>query len=91
MQPFEETIRRLSQIPDLSISEGEPLSRHTRFAIGGPAALYVETAAESSFIAALLEARASGRHYTVIGGGTNLIVADEGFHGIVLRFRESNR
>ena len=89
MRSYEETIRRLSQIPDLSIAVAEPLSRHTRFAIGGPAAVYVETAVEGSFIAALLEARASGHDYTVIGSGTNLIVADEGFGGIVLRFTAS--
>ena len=86
MRSYEETIRRLSQIPDLSISVAEPLSRHTRFGVGGAADVYVETAVESSFIAALLEARASGGDSTVIGSGTNLIVADDGFRGIVLRF-----
>jgi UDP-N-acetylmuramate dehydrogenase len=86
MQPYAETERRLAQIPDLTISKGAPLSRYTRFGIGGPADLYIETSNENSFIEALRTARASGTDFVVIGGGTNLIVSDAGFRGIVLRF-----
>src|SRR6202043_1110644 len=49
--------------------------------------LYVETESPESFIAALTAAHASGLETMVIGGGTNLIVSDEGFRGIVLRYR----
>src|SRR5580704_10414258 len=79
------TLERLAQIPNLSISEQTLLSRYTRFGIGGPADLLVETADEQSFIAALQVVRASGSEFAVIGSGTNLIVSDAGFRGIVLR------
>ena len=79
------TLQRLAQIPNLSISEHALLSRYTRFGIGGEADLYVETPAEQSFTAALDIVRASGVEFAVIGGGTNLIVSDAGFRGIVLR------
>jgi len=82
----EETLARLAAIPDLTVLPGAPLSRYTRFAIGGPADLYAETSSAEAFIAALHVARESGEPYVVIGGGTNLIVSDEGFRGIVLRF-----
>ena len=82
----EETLARLAAIPDLTVLPGAPLSRYTRFAIGGPADIYVETAGVEAFIAALYVARTSGQDYVVIGGGTNLIVSDDGFRGIVLRF-----
>ena len=82
----EETLARLAAIPNLTVLPGAPLSRYTRFAIGGPADVYAETESVEAFIAALGVARASGQDYVVIGGGTNLIVADEGFRGIVLRF-----
>ena len=82
----EETLTRLAAIPDLTVLPGAPLSRYTRFAIGGPADLYAETSSAEAFIAALHVARESGEPYVVIGGGTNLIVSDEGFRGIVLRF-----
>jgi UDP-N-acetylmuramate dehydrogenase len=86
MRSYEETQQRLAQISDLSITEDAPLSRYTRFGIGGPADLYVEAPGESSFIAALEVARESALPYVVIGGGTNLIVSDAGFPGVVLRY-----
>jgi UDP-N-acetylmuramate dehydrogenase len=87
MLTTEETEQRLAAIPNLTISTSEPLWRHTRFGIGGPADLYAETNSTEAFIAALAAARASGIETVVIGGGTNLIVSDEGFRGIVLRYR----
>src|ERR1700682_5762373 len=82
----EETLARLAAIPHLRVSEGPLLSQYTRFGVGGPARMFAQSADEAAFIAALGVARASGMPYGVIGGGTNLIVADEGFPGIVLRF-----
>ena len=81
-----ELIDRLASIPNVSVSEGTLLSGLTRFGIGGPAALYVEAASEPAFAAALQIAETSGARYGVIGAGTNLIVSDEGFDGIILRF-----
>jgi len=82
-----ETQARLAAIPNLTVSSQTPLSRYTRFGIGGPADLYAETGDVEAFIAALTAARASGIVTMVIGGGTNLIVSDLGFRGIVLRYR----
>src|ERR1700676_1416030 len=81
-----ETIERLGSLPNVAISQGTLLSRYTRFGIGGPAEVYVETSDEQSFIEAFALARASGADHVVIGDGTNLIVSDAGFPGIVLRF-----
>lgn len=85
MSTTEETLARLSEIPDLRVIPGAVLARYTRFGIGGPADLYAETDKPESFIAALDVARASGLDYVVIGGGTNLIVSDAGFPGLVLK------
>jgi len=79
-------IDRLADIPNVTASKGMLLSQRTRFGIGGPATLYVEAASESAFCAALEVAQSSGMKYSVIGSGTNLIVSDQGFDGIVLRF-----
>jgi len=80
------TLARLSEIPNLTVSRDAPLSSYTRFAIGGPADIYAETESVEAFIQALSVARSSGRDYMVMGGGTNLIVSDTGFRGIMLRF-----
>ena len=76
-------------IPNVKVQENALLSQYTRFGIGGPASIYAETPDERSFMTALSEARNSGRPWVVIGGGTNLIVNDAGFDGIVLRFTAS--
>lgn len=77
----------LAAIPNLTVLPGAMLSRYTRFGIGGPADLYAETEDAHAFTAALEAAKASGLPVMVIGGGTNLIVSDAGFRGIVLRYR----
>jgi UDP-N-acetylmuramate dehydrogenase len=87
MPTTEETQARLAAIPNLTVSNQIPLSRYTRFGIGGPADLYAETGSAEAFIAALGVARSSGIPTMVIGGGTNLIVSDSGYRGIVLRYR----
>jgi UDP-N-acetylmuramate dehydrogenase len=78
---------QLAGIPNLTVLTGVPLSLYTRFGIGGPADLYAETDEPEAFVAAIEAVRLSGMPAVVIGGGTNLIVSDEGFRGIVLRYR----
>src|SRR5579863_9643327 len=81
-----ETIERLARIPNVAVSQGVLLSGHTRFGIGGLAEVYAEASSEQGFADALEITRASSASYTVIGDGTNLIVSDSGFAGVVLRF-----
>jgi UDP-N-acetylmuramate dehydrogenase len=90
MATVDETARRLSEIPRLTVSRDALLSQYTRFGIGGPASLLVEARDSGSFVSALEIARASGLAYVVIGGGTNLIVSDDGFCGVVLKLTASS-
>jgi UDP-N-acetylmuramate dehydrogenase len=73
----------------LTIQENAPLARYTRFEIGGPARLLADASTESALIEALREIRETGQPHTVMGGGTNLVVADEGYQGVVLRYTNS--
>jgi UDP-N-acetylmuramate dehydrogenase len=84
-----ETFQKLSALADTTVSRDVPLSRHTRFGIGGPADIFVDAPEPARFIDAWRIARASGLDTVVIGGGTNLIVSDDGFRGVILRL--SNR
>ena len=77
----------LVRIPGLQLFPAEPLARHTRFALGGPARLLADSTTLASLNTALTLLRQSGHPFLLIGGGTNLIVADSGFDGIVLRYR----
>jgi UDP-N-acetylmuramate dehydrogenase len=87
MPTTEETRARLAEIPNLNLFADSPLARYTRFGIGGPADLYAETDSVEAFIAALAVARETAIPTVVIGGGTNLIVSDAGYRGLVLRYR----
>ncbi len=75
----------LSSLPEVTVRSDAPLAGYTRFGIGGPADIFVETAEPASFIEAQKIVAASGLPTVVIGGGTNLIVSDEGFRGVVLK------
>jgi UDP-N-acetylmuramate dehydrogenase len=79
-------LSRLRAIPHVQVSEQVPLSGCTRFAIGGPASLLIDVFAEASLPAVFNELRASGNPVALIGGGTNLIVSDDGFAGAVVRY-----
>ncbi len=79
-------LSRLTRIPGLTVTPNALLSHYTRFGIGGPADALVDASSEESFAAARDELVQAGLPHTVIGGGSNLVVHDDGFRGIVLRF-----
>jgi UDP-N-acetylmuramate dehydrogenase len=81
--------KRLKSIPNLTVLPQEQLGPHTRFQIGGPAALFCQTADEDAFIEALQTVKAVAVPRMIIGGGTNLVVSDVGFEGVVLRYLAS--
>lgn len=77
---------RFAAIKHLTISEDSPLANYTRFGLGGPATLFADAISPEAFMEALRTAREMNLPWVVIGKGSNLIVADEGFDGVVLRF-----
>jgi UDP-N-acetylmuramate dehydrogenase len=78
---------RLSAIPNAAVLAGEQLAPYTRFQIGGPAALFCDTADAAAFAQALRMAKRMALPRMIIGGGTNLVVSDSGFDGVVLRYK----
>lgn len=87
--PTTEVQERLAAIPNLHVTAGVPLARYTRFGIGGPADTFTETDNTEAFIAAVRVAQECAVPLLVLGGGTNLVVADEGYCGVVLRYTAS--
>jgi UDP-N-acetylmuramate dehydrogenase len=79
-------LERLAAILNLQVSQDVPLARHTRFAIGGPARILADASTEAALAAAIDTIRDAGTSHAVIGGGTNLVVSDAGFDGVVLRY-----
>ena len=62
-----------------------PLARLTTVRTGGPADWFGRPADEESLLAALRWADAEGLPVGVVGSGSNLLVADDGFHGLALK------
>jgi UDP-N-acetylmuramate dehydrogenase len=61
------------------------LADYTTLRLGGPAACFVEAHTDEDLVAAVRDADAAGEPLLVLGGGSNLVVADDGFPGTVAR------
>jgi UDP-N-acetylmuramate dehydrogenase len=71
----------------VALRESEPLARHTYLRLGGPARLYAEPADRAELGRLLTWAADAALPVRVLGGGSNLLVADEGWPGLVLSLR----
>src|SRR5438046_4789674 len=69
----------------MTVSENVPLADHCTMGVGGPARYFVEARDEAAVLAASAWARARGLVLRVLGGGSNLLVADEGVDGLVVK------
>ena len=68
-----------------------PMAPLTSFRIGGPAAIYLEPESEADLVATAGALAEAGLPYVVIGKGSNVLVSDRGFPGIVLQLGRSYR
>ena len=67
----------------------EPMAKHTSYGIGGPAQAYITPADENDLKQILIFAKEKGINTFFAGSGSNLLVADEGFEGIVITLGKS--
>lgn len=65
--------------------EHVPLSGYTTLRLGGPARRFAEAATDGELVDLVRAADRRGEPLLVLGGGSNLVVADEGFAGTVIR------
>jgi UDP-N-acetylmuramate dehydrogenase len=68
-----------------------PLARLTSFRIGGPAALYLEAETDADLAAVAAAVARAAIPWVVIGKGSNILVADRGFPGLVVRLGKGYR
>ena len=68
----------------MHLRENVALAPYTTFGIGGPARWFIEATDEKSVVEAVQFARERGAPLFVLGGGSNLLIADAGFAGVVL-------
>ena len=76
--------QRATATPQLTVRENIPLAPYTTLGVGGPARWFVTATTEAEVEAAVLFARERALPLFVLGGGSNLLVSDAGFPGLVL-------
>ena len=96
MEQLEKLLRE--RCPALELRRDESMSKHTTFRIGGRAALMALPARQWEAVAAMRTARELGIEPFILGNGSNLLVADEGYPGFIIKLtwdfdgiREVNR
>ncbi len=62
----------------------EPMSRHTTFKTGGPARLFIRPDNRQQLLEALDIIRKSGEQHYILGNGSNLLVSDKGYEGVII-------
>lgn len=67
----------------------EPMAKHTTFQIGGPADFLLLPETVSQIVAILRLCQKEGIPFYVIGNGSNLLVSDEGFRGIIIKLDQA--
>ena len=70
---------------DENVFENEPMSMHTTFRIGGPARYFAIVNSEEDLIKTIKLVRKENQEYFVLGNGSNILVSDKGFDGVVLQ------
>jgi UDP-N-acetylmuramate dehydrogenase len=74
----------------LNIKENELLSKYTTFKIGGAAKFFVEVGSTEELVEAVKFAKQNNLNFFVMGGGSNLLVDDRGFNGLVIKMNGGN-
>lgn len=69
----------------MKIHENIPLAPFTTLKIGGPARFFVKAETEDQVVEAFDHAESNGLDLFVLGGGSNILVSDNGFDGLVLQ------
>ena len=74
-----------------SILIDEPMSRHTTFRVGGPADFFVTPKAKEEVRDVICICKEAGMPYYIIGNGSNLLVSDAGYRGVIVQiYKEMN-
>jgi UDP-N-acetylenolpyruvoylglucosamine reductase len=75
----------VSAAPPPYVQRDFPLARLATVRTGGPAELFARVGGEAQLLEVLAWARRAGIPVAVVGSGSNLLVADEGVHGLVVK------
>jgi UDP-N-acetylmuramate dehydrogenase len=87
----EEFIINLKNIlKDEEIIENEIMNKHTTFKIGGPAKIFIIPKSYNQIIEIIKLCNKYNIYYFILGNGSNLLVSDEGYYGVIMQIHEIN-
>ncbi|WP_093414375.1 UDP-N-acetylmuramate dehydrogenase [Saccharopolyspora flava] len=86
-----EEVRDDTALPGEKPGGGSPLAEFTTLRLGGPATGLVVATSENELVDAVRAADGGGHRLLVLGGGSNLVIADEGFDGHAVRIATKGR
>ncbi len=75
----------LQILPEASVRCDEPMREHTTFRIGGPARFFVTPGTKEQVRDVVALCQAKEMDYAIIGNGSNLLVSDAGYDGVVIQ------
>lgn len=78
-----------ANVPEEDILTEEPMSRHTTFRIGGEAACFIRISSEEQLRKLIPYFENVGVEYFVLGKGSNLLVGDKGYPGVILQISDA--
>lgn len=67
------------------VLKDEPMSRHTTFRVGGPSDYFVVPRSTGEIRDTIAICRQEGVPYYILGNGSNLLVGDKGYRGVVIQ------
>jgi UDP-N-acetylmuramate dehydrogenase len=79
-----EQLKQLLTAAGIAYKENEPLAAHSTFKIGGPARLFVQPVDHAQLCRTVALCKAQSARYYLLGNGSNILFADEGYNGVVL-------
>ena len=75
-------------IPEERILRNELMSKHTTFRVGGPADFFITPHDTEELSALIRYLNLVEREYMIVGNGSNLLVGDHGYRGVIVHLGE---
>lgn len=73
-----------SRVPEEFVKKDEPMDKHTTFRVGGTADFFVEIGSPEELAGIIDYLKQTERSYFILGNGSNLLVGDKGYEGVIL-------
>lgn len=90
MQEFSSAVLEFirAHVPEEDVLENEPMNRHTTFRVGGEAACFIKISNIEQLKRLIPYFKAVEIPYFILGNGSNLLVGDHGYDGVILQLKE---